>query len=158
MDRVLELLVKLFVHDFPSSQAGMYSGYLIFGHCQRLKGNRHSVNGSPIRVELNVDGFSLIHNEFFDHLFLLHGVQLQKNNPGKETRTGDGVNYTVDYTYTYDSRNAPLTKKGDLLMLNGATGGTALRNKFDIFLLLVCITLPMVSNHRIAKWRTIILK
>jgi hypothetical protein len=73
--------------------------------------------------KMNVDGFGLIHDEFFDHLFLLPGVQLQKNNPGKETRTGDGVNYAVDYTYTYNDKNAPLTRTGDFVYLNGTMTG-----------------------------------
>lgn len=71
----------------------------------------------------NPDYFDLIHNEFFDHFFLLPGVQLQKNNPGKETRTGDGTNYIVDYTYTYNGKNFPLNKKGSLLFTNGADSG-----------------------------------
>jgi hypothetical protein len=73
--------------------------------------------------KINVDAFGLFHNEFFDHLFLLPGVQLQKNNPGKETRSGDGVNFTVDYTYTYSDKNAPLTKNGDFVYLNGPQAG-----------------------------------
>jgi hypothetical protein len=71
----------------------------------------------------NPDNFDLVHNEFFDHFFLLPGVQLQKNNPGKEIRTGDGTNYTVDYTYTYNDKNFPLNKKGNLLMTNGTDAG-----------------------------------
>jgi hypothetical protein len=73
--------------------------------------------------KINVDGFGLIHSEFFDHLFLLPGVQLQKNNPGKETFTGDGDNYTVNYSYTYNAQSAPLTKTGDLLFLTGTHAG-----------------------------------
>jgi hypothetical protein len=73
--------------------------------------------------KMNVDGFSLVHNDFFDHLVLLPGVQFQKNNPGKETRTGDGLNYTVDYTYTYNDNNAPLTKTGAGIILNGSDAG-----------------------------------
>lgn len=75
--------------------------------------------------KINVDAFSLMKDEGFNHqhLFLLPGVQLQKNNPGKETRTGDGVNYTVDYTYTYNDKNTPLTRKGILLILNTALAG-----------------------------------
>ena len=62
---------------------------------------------------INVDGFSVIHNEPFDHLVLLPGVHLQKNNPRRETRTGDGVNYTVAYAYGYDTDGKrPLTKTG----------------------------------------------
>ena len=73
--------------------------------------------------KINVDGFGLIHNEFFDHLVLLPGVELQKNNPGKESRTGDAENYTVDYTYTYNDQNLPLRKKGNLLILSGNNSG-----------------------------------
>lgn len=73
--------------------------------------------------KINVDGYDLLHNEFFDHLFLLPGVTLQKNNPGKEIHTGDGVNYTVDYTYTYNEKMAPLDKKGDLVFTAGANAG-----------------------------------
>jgi hypothetical protein len=71
----------------------------------------------------NVDAFSLIHNDFFDHLVLLPSVQLQKSNPRRVTRTGDAENYTVDYTYTYDGRNRPLTTSGDLLFVTGPHTG-----------------------------------
>ncbi len=73
--------------------------------------------------KINVDGFSLLHNEFFDHLVLLPGVQLQKNNQGKEYRNGDAANYTIDYTYTYNDKNLPLNKKGDLLFTTGTDSG-----------------------------------
>jgi hypothetical protein len=73
--------------------------------------------------KINVDGFSLIHEEFFDHFFLLPGIQLQKNSPGKETRTGDGDNFTVNYTYIYNDKDAPLTKTGDLQFLTGPRAG-----------------------------------
>jgi len=73
--------------------------------------------------KVNVDGFGLLHNEFFDHVILLPETPLQKNNPGKETRTGDGVNYTVNYTYIYNQKNQPLSKNGDLLMTSGADSG-----------------------------------
>jgi len=39
--------------------------------------------------------------------------------PGKETRTGDGINYQVDYAYTYTAKNVPLTKTGDAVFTNG---------------------------------------
>jgi len=71
----------------------------------------------------NVDALDLIHNEFFDHLIILPGIQLQKNNAGKETRTGDAQNYVVDYTYTYNDRGQPLHKQGSLLFLNGSNAG-----------------------------------
>ena len=72
---------------------------------------------------LNVDGFSLIHTEFFDHLVLLPGVQLQKNNPARVTRTGDAENYVVNYTYYFDGSNRPLDKVGDLLFTTGPHTG-----------------------------------
>jgi hypothetical protein len=72
---------------------------------------------------INVDGFGLIHDDFFDHLVLLPGVQLQKGNPGRETRTGDGLNYVVDYSYTYDTQNRPLSKTGALTITNGTDAG-----------------------------------
>ncbi len=74
--------------------------------------------------KINAQGFSLLHDdEFFDHFVFLPGVQLQKNNPGKETRTGDGNNYKVDYTYTYDDRGAPLTRSGDFVYTSGPDTG-----------------------------------
>jgi hypothetical protein len=72
---------------------------------------------------INIDGFSLLHTEFFDHLILLPGVQLQKGNPARVTRTGDGLNFQVDYAYTYDDRDRPLAKRGDLILLNGPDAG-----------------------------------
>ena len=73
----------------------------------------------------NVDGFSLIHDDFFDHLVLLPGVVIQKNNPKRETRTGDGLTYVVDYTYAYDTDGKrPLTKTGDLVITGGGTVGS----------------------------------
>lgn len=76
---------------------------------------------------LNVDGFDLLHDEFFDHLVLLPGVRLQKGNPRRQTRTGDGQNFVVDFTYTYDG-DRPVTKSGVLTYTNGADTGC----KFDV--------------------------
>ena len=73
--------------------------------------------------KINVDGFSLIHDDFFDHLVLLPGVQLQKGNPGRQTHTGDGASFDVSYRYEYDDRNRPLAKRGDLTFLNGPNAG-----------------------------------
>jgi hypothetical protein len=77
--------------------------------------------------KINVDGFGRLHPDFSEHLFLLPGVQLQKNNPGKETRTGDGTNYEVYYTYTYSDQNVLLTKTGQLTITNGAGAGQMLQ-------------------------------
>jgi hypothetical protein len=74
---------------------------------------------------INVEGFSLIHDEFFDELILLPGVRFQVNNPRRETRTGDGTTYVVDWTYTYDGKNRPTAKTGQLMLTNGTqTGAT----------------------------------
>jgi len=73
--------------------------------------------------KINVDGFGLLHNEFFDHLVLLPAVRIQKGNPGRLTHTGSGINYAVDYVYTYGDRNLPLTKTGQLTLLNGPDAG-----------------------------------
>jgi hypothetical protein len=72
----------------------------------------------------NVDGFSLLHNEFFDHLVLLPAVRLQLGNPAVVTRSGSGSNYRINYTYTYDSEQRPLTKHGEGTFLSGAASGS----------------------------------
>jgi len=72
---------------------------------------------------LNVDAFDLLHPGFFDHLILLPGVELQRGNPGKQTRSGDGINFSVSFTYTYDDQNKPVTKTGDLVFTNGPDAG-----------------------------------
>jgi hypothetical protein len=76
---------------------------------------------------INVDGFDLIHSDFFDHLVVLPGVQVQKSNPRRQTRIGDGINFTVDFTYAYDDGNRPLTKTGDVMILNGSNAGQRLQ-------------------------------
>jgi hypothetical protein len=103
------------------------------GNLQEMKEHRPAMNGqneitfSDVYEQydgnINVDGFSLIHNEFFDHLVLLPGVQLQKNNPIKVTRSGDGVNYKINYIYTYNDKNFPINKKGELTFTNGPDSG-----------------------------------
>ncbi|MBS1600441.1 MAG: hypothetical protein JST75_19585 [Bacteroidetes bacterium] len=69
--------------------------------------------------KINKDGFSLVKPDFFDHLLLLPGVKFQKNNPAKVTRSGTGNNYIVNYNYTYNNNNVPLTQTGDLLYTSG---------------------------------------
>jgi hypothetical protein len=72
---------------------------------------------------INVDAFTLLHDDFFDHLVLLPEAQLQKSNPRRVTRTGDGDNFTVDYTYTYDAQKRPLRSSGDFLYTTGTQTG-----------------------------------
>jgi hypothetical protein len=74
--------------------------------------------------KVNVDAFGLVHNDFFDHLVLLPGVTLQKGNPARVTRTGDGTNYRVDNVYDYDGQGRPRSVTGDVLLTNGPDAGT----------------------------------
>jgi hypothetical protein len=74
--------------------------------------------------KINVDDFMLTHDGINDHLFLFSGFRLQKNNPGREIHTGDGVNYIINNTYNYNRDGAPLLKMGDLLWTSGPDIGT----------------------------------
>jgi hypothetical protein len=69
----------------------------------------------------SVDGFSLFHKNN-EHVWILPDIQIQKNNAGKITRTGDGINYVVSYNYTYNG-NLPLKKHGDVLFTSGTDAG-----------------------------------
>jgi hypothetical protein len=102
------------------------------GNLKELTEHRLPVFGQPESTvtdrfeqydnKTNVDAFSLLHDDFFDHLFLLPGVQLQKNNPRRIVRTGD-LSFNLDYTYTYNESGAPLTRSGDFVYTNGAHAG-----------------------------------
>jgi hypothetical protein len=107
--------------------------YYADGNLQELREHRPAIDGQSETTvvdrfeqydeNINVDGFTLMHDEFFDHVVLLPRVQLQKGNPARQIHTGDGINFTVDYSYTYDDRNRPLAKSGDLTILNGPDAG-----------------------------------
>jgi len=112
----------------------MSLSYYPDGNLQQITEHRPSIDGQQDETttvdrfeqyddKLNVDGFGLIHDDFFDHLVLLPGVRLQKGNPARQIHTGDGLNFAIDYTYTYDDKNRPLTKTGDALLLNGTDAG-----------------------------------
>lgn len=73
--------------------------------------------------KVNEDGFSLLHPFQLEHLILLPEFKLQRNNPRLEVRTGDGANFQVNYTYTYDGSGRPLVKDGDFLWTNGTDNG-----------------------------------
>ena len=73
--------------------------------------------------KVNVDDFDLLHPGFFDKLILLPGVKLQIGNPGRVVHFGDGPQYTVDYTYTYNDQKRPLTRSGALLFVTGPNAG-----------------------------------
>jgi hypothetical protein len=72
---------------------------------------------------INVDGFALLHQDFFDHLILLPRVQLQKSNARRVTHGGDSDHYIVDYTYQYDGQNRPLSQTGVLTFTSGTHTG-----------------------------------
>ena len=112
----------------------MSLSYYADGNLREITERRPAIDGQPDATttvdrfeqyddKTNVDGFSLIHDDFFDHLVLLPGVQLQKGNPARQTHTGDGINFTVDYSYSYDDKNRPLTKHGEVTLLNGSDAG-----------------------------------
>jgi hypothetical protein len=111
----------------------MSFAYYPDGNLMTLTEHRPELNGQPEittvdRFEnyddgINVDAFALIHDDFFDHLVLLPGVELQKSNPARQVRTGDGENFTVDYTYGYDGTKRPLAKSGAVLFSSGPNAG-----------------------------------
>lgn len=70
---------------------------------------------------LNVNDFEHLHLQD-NHLLLLPGVHLQWNNPLKNVRTGDGLNYEINYSYLY-SNSCPVQKNGDMLYTNGPDAG-----------------------------------
>lgn len=104
------------------------------GNVRTITDHRPSINGVEEHTylttfeqydkKINVDDFSLIHDGIHDHLFLLQGFRLQKNNPKKEIFSVDGSGlYTNDYTYVYNSDDTPATKTGDFLYTGGADAG-----------------------------------
>jgi hypothetical protein len=105
------------------------------GNVKTITEHRPAISGAPEYTSVktfeqydesvNVDDFSLIHNGTYnDHLFLLQGFRLQKNNPRKEKLSVNGVDfYTIDFTYTYNADKTPSAKMGDFLYLSGANAG-----------------------------------
>ena len=111
------------------------------GNLAELRDERHAIPGIQTATLIvdhfenydqkkNVDGFSLLHRSD-EHLLLLPNVVLQKNNPGKNIRTGDGLHYEISYTYQYNSSNLPVSKKGDMLFKNGPNAGTRFESNVD---------------------------
>ena len=103
------------------------------GNLREIVDHRPAMNGQEATTTVdrfeayddavNVDAFSLIHNDFGDHVVLLPDVQLQKGNPAREFLTGGSVDYRADYTYTYDDQQRPLTKEGTATILTGPDAG-----------------------------------
>jgi hypothetical protein len=73
-------------------------------------------------AKMNVDGFTQLHNED-DHLLLLPGKNVQKNNPGKEIRSGTGIHYEINYNYTYNETGRPVGRNGSGSFTNGPNAG-----------------------------------
>ena len=78
--------------------------------------------------KINVDGFSLLHPDFFEHLFLLPGIKLQINNPRKETLTGDGLHLKIEHNYTYNEKNLPVIKSSNITITNGSDSGRVIHD------------------------------
>lgn len=79
----------------------------------------------------NVDAFDLLHSDFFDHLVLLPGVQLQKGNPHRQLRTGDTDNFEIASTYDYDTQHRPRAKLGTLTYTTGPSAGRVFQLRSD---------------------------
>ena len=70
----------------------------------------------------NADGFTLLHTTGHE-LVLIPGLKFQVNNPRRNIHTGDGINFEINYSYTYDSKGRPTVKTGDVNFTNGANTG-----------------------------------
>jgi hypothetical protein len=107
--------------------------YYADGNLRQLTDHRHAIDNQQPEAthidrfenydnKVNPDGFSLVHRND-DHLVLLPGIKLQKNNPLKSIRTGTGINYNISYTYTYNELNRPMVKAGDAVFTSGPDAG-----------------------------------
>jgi hypothetical protein len=70
----------------------------------------------------NADGFALLHTTPHE-LVLIPGLKFQISNPRRNIHTGDGINFEVNYNYTYDSKGRPTVKTGDVKFTNGTNAG-----------------------------------
>jgi hypothetical protein len=71
---------------------------------------------------VNADGFSLANNSSHEPILLV-GAKIQLNNSQRLVHAGDGINYEINYTYTYDSKGRPTIKTGDVKLTNGPNAG-----------------------------------
>jgi len=71
----------------------------------------------------NTDGFLLLQSEG-EHMVLLPGVRLQHGNPRKVIRTGTGLNYVINYSYSYNASKLVTQKHGELEFTSGPDDGT----------------------------------
>ncbi|MEI9809140.1 MAG: hypothetical protein WDO16_15465 [Bacteroidota bacterium] len=128
----MEWEIKLDAPGFTSERTLSFT-YHPDGNLHELKDKKHFIAGRQNESactdkfedydnKVNVDGFMLIHANN-DHLILLPGVKWQKNNPRRAIRTGDLINYEIDYTYTYNELNKPVFRNGDMLLTTGTDAG-----------------------------------
>jgi hypothetical protein len=107
--------------------------YYADGNLSEKRDHRHLIDGKQQEAlyidrfeqyddKVNTDGFSLLH-ESSEHLVLFPGVKLQHNNPAKLIRTGDGTNYEITYTYSYNNNKKPVQRTGSMLLTNGPQSG-----------------------------------
>lgn len=118
----------------------MIFSYYADGNLMEVSTHRPMINGSSEQNstdryqlydnKLNVDDFQLLHSEFFDHFVYLPKLQLQKNNERMIIHTGDNADYQIEYSYIYDSNNAPLQKKGNGKWLSGPMTGQSFDFKY----------------------------
>jgi hypothetical protein len=71
---------------------------------------------------INVDDFYLL-KEFSDDFLFLPQVKWQKNNPRHDTRIGKVNDYTVDYTYQYNTDKLPVVKTYTTTITRGDNSG-----------------------------------
>lgn len=107
------------------------------GNLKQLIDDRHAFNQQPAARyvtsysgydnKLNVDGFSKFHIDD-EHLLLFPSKKFQKNNPAKEIRTGTGIHYEIDFTYTYDETGRPSVKQGQGVFTGGPNNGQSFQS------------------------------
>jgi len=128
----LDWVIKVADGGFVPEQTLLFS-YYPDGNLKDLTTHYHAVGPQTEDIftdrfenyddKVNVDAFTLLHPDQMHHLFLLPGIKIQLNNARRNIRTGDGVNYDVTYTYTYDSKGRPVFRSGDLLWQSGPDNG-----------------------------------
>ncbi|HEY8969577.1 MAG TPA: hypothetical protein VIM64_10800 [Puia sp.] len=128
----LDWVLKIADGGFVPEQTLLLS-YYSDGNLKELTTHYHAVGSQTEALftdrfenyddKINVDAFTLLHSDQNHHLYLLPGIKIQLNNARRNIRTGDGVNYDVSYTYTYDTKGRPAFRSGDLLWLSGSDSG-----------------------------------
>ena len=128
----IEWELKLGVTGFAIDRTLTFD-YYADANLKELTDHRHFIAGQQTEAsytelyenydnKINVDGFTHIHDNN-DHLILLPNIKLQKNNPSKTIRSGNGINYQITHTYTYNEINRPIQVNGDVLFTSGPDAG-----------------------------------